>query len=75
MKTDTTDYTELTDEQLSKLNGKRLKGLKKKMNIIIGKINFKVSELDDDDSKDDLKRAKSYHSRIIKNLEHFGNID
>jgi hypothetical protein len=76
MKTDITDYRELTDEQLSKLNGKRLLGLKKKMNTIIGKINYNIDESDqDEEMKAPLKRAKAYHKKIVDNLDQFGNID
>jgi len=65
------NYTELSDEQLSKLNGKRLLGLKNKMNKIIGVIRT----FDDDEQKVKLPIAIKYKERIMSKLTGFGNIE
>lgn len=68
------EFKKLTSDQLSKLNGQRLKALKQKMNSVVGKLEHRV-ENGQDEFKDSLNEAKVYHSDIITELDNHDHID
>jgi len=75
----TTNYVELTDDQLSKLDGKRLLSLKNRITRVIGLIRSRADEASpeyqfDKDSKQCLLKAQVYKNKILNRLKEFGNI-